>query len=128
MATQEKQEKQIDSVTDYVEEKEDTNLQSGLSSLVTSSETLRFKSFFLTYLLSFYCSLTLLLFFFSSSFLLLFSSLLLFSFFSAPEIKISREDILLISDELDISKEEAEKLLRLNGGIVRQVFANFISA
>ena len=52
-----------------------------------------------------------------------------FSLFSnsSPEIIISREDILLISDELEISKDEAEKLLRINGGIVRQVFANFVS-
>jgi hypothetical protein len=37
MADQDQAEKQIDSVTDYVEEKEDTNLQSGLSSLVAAS-------------------------------------------------------------------------------------------
>jgi hypothetical protein len=93
--------KQIDSVTDYVEDKEDTNLQSGLSSLVAASSLTR-------------------------------SHLLLFSqsdfFFSAPEIKISREDILLISEELEISKEEAEKLLKLNGGVVRNVFSSFVSA
>lgn len=41
MSNQEKENKQIDSVTDYVEEKEDNNLQSGLSSIVTSTDTLK---------------------------------------------------------------------------------------
>jgi hypothetical protein len=33
--------KQIDSVTDYVEDKEDTNLQSGLSALVAATSLTR---------------------------------------------------------------------------------------
>lgn len=41
MADQDQAVKQIDSVTDYVEEKEDNNLQSGLTSLVSSSTTIR---------------------------------------------------------------------------------------
>ena len=102
MANQDQAEKQIDSVTDYVEDKEDTNLQSGLSSLVAASAENRF----------------------------VWHSLITshpFSLPSTPEIKISRDDIILISNELELGKEEAEKLLRLHGGIVRNVFSAFVS-
>jgi NACalpha-BTF3-like transcription factor len=77
--------KNIDSVTDYVEEKEDANLASNLTSIVAASRT-----------------------------------------DDAPLLKISREDIMLVAEELEIGKEEAERVLRNNGGDVKTALINFI--
>mmetsp|Transcript_25102 Transcript_25102/g.37007 ORF Transcript_25102/g.37007 Transcript_25102/m.37007 type:complete len:91 (+) Transcript_25102:47-319(+) len=88
MADQEqlKQAQNIDSVTDYVEDKDDANLQSGLSSLAAKTAVT-----------------------------------------STPDIKISRDDILLIANELEVSKDEAEKMLRKFSGDVKSALSSFIS-
>lgn len=77
--------KKIDSVTDYVEEKEDANLTNGVSAIVTNVRT-----------------------------------------DEVPLIKISREDIVLVAEELEISKEEAERVLRNSGGNAKTALINFI--
>ena len=77
--------KKIDSVTDYVEEKDDANLTSGVSSIVATTRTE-----------------------------------------NTPVIKISREDILLIADELEIGKDEAEKILAKHAGNAKAALASFV--
>lgn len=83
---QEKEAKGVDSVTDYVEEREDSKLQEGLSSLAASNQNVA----------------------------------------SIAAVQISQADIQLVCEELELSREMADALLRKNGGVVKDALLSYV--
>eukprot|EP01036_Dinobryon_divergens_P047277 gene47277-63360_t len=90
MATREQEAKGVDSVTDYVEEKEDVDMSKatqGLSSLVAANNPDE----------------------------------------SVSAIRISQEDISVLTDELDITKDMAERMLQTHGGNLKAALSAYVN-
>eukprot|EP01041_Mallomonas_annulata_P009235 gene9235-19154_t len=111
MATREQEAKGVDSVTDYVEEKEDVDMSKatqGLSSLVAANNPdERFDDFHS----------------FAKIILLIYVPLII----SVSAIRISQEDISVLTDELDITKDMAERMLQTHGGNLKAALSAYVN-
>mmetsp|Transcript_15718 Transcript_15718/g.15855 ORF Transcript_15718/g.15855 Transcript_15718/m.15855 type:complete len:94 (-) Transcript_15718:245-526(-) len=90
MATRQEEAKGVDSVTDYVEEREDVDVgkaTQGLSSLAAANA----------------------------------------SDASAPTIRISQEDITVLTEEIEVTKDVAERMLQAYGGSLKAALTAYVT-